>query len=315
MLERHELRVLFGKSIPERLKDSLDPPAVLFATGSGDSGVLSAFPPRSVPVAAIVGTRKATPYGLGFAETLGAELSASGITVVSGLALGVDAAAHRGAVQGHGIPLAVLGSGHHRPCPARNRSIAAEVHKLGVTWSEVAPGAESAPWRYPARNRLIAASADVVVVVESAAAGGSMLTVAEALRRDVEVMAVPGPVNRNASSGCIELLRDGAHVCAGAEDVLSLLGLVSSDGHSGAGAGSGRSTINTGGAPPDPATSGDRAISGDAEILLRELCGSPLAFDAAVERTGLDFGRLSTAAAELGRARLARSVDGWIEPV
>lgn len=308
LIQRHQIQVLFGTSIPARLQESLDPPAVLFATACQGGVEAETFPPVSVPVVAVVGTRRATPYGLGFAEALGAGLSAAGVSVVSGLALGIDAAAHRGAIQGNGIPLAILGAGHHRPCPARNRAIAAEVRDRGVTWSEVPPGAESAAWRYPARNRLIAAVADVVVVVESAAAGGSMLTVAEALRRDVEVMAVPGPVNRSASAGCIELLRDGAHVCAGADDVLSLLGLVAPGEPPGGGGPAGDAQHTGTNHGPE------ESLSPDASKLLSELGDSPLAFDTAIERTGFDFGRLAAAAAELEQARLVRSVDGWIEP-
>ncbi len=300
-LERLEVAVLSVQQIPERLRNSVDTPSVLFVQG----GLANEFPTPETPTVAIVGTRKATPYGLGIAEALGAELSEAGVSVVSGLALGIDAAAHRGALCGHAAPLAILGAGHHRPCPARNRAIASEVRDRGAIWSEIPPGTSSAPWRYPARNRIIAAVADVVVVIESAPAGGSMLTVSEALQRGVEVMAVPGPLNRRASAGCLELLRDGAHMCTGAADVLSLLGLVAPE------------TSDTKSLSPDPLSTGthsaEDALSTDARLLLDQLMEAPLAFDSAMSATGMDFARIAAAAGELERARIARNRDGWIE--
>ncbi len=296
-LERLEVTVLSLQQIPERLRNGVDTPPVLFVQG----GLAHEFPTPQTPTVAIVGTRKATPYGLGIAETLGAELSEAGVSVVSGLALGIDAAAHRGALCGHAEPLAILGAGHHRPCPSRNRAIASEVRGRGAIWSEVAPGAPSAPWRYPARNRIIAAVADVVVVIESAPAGGSMLTVGEALQRGVDVMAVPGPLNRRASAGCLDLLRDGAHMCTGAADVLSLLGLVAPE------------TGDTNALPPD-ATAPD-ALSPDARLLLDQLTEAPLAFDSAMSATGMDFARIAAASGELEQARIVRNRDGWIEAI
>ena len=179
------------------------------------------------PRVALVGTRRATPYGRQVARDLGYDLAVAGVAVVSGLALGIDAAAHRGAVAAEAAAgaAAVVGSGLDAPCPKANRELCAQVAAGGVVLSEVPPGVAGAPWRYPVRNRVLAGLSQAVVVVESAGSGGSMHTVREALDRDVPVLAVPGPVQSPVSAGPHELLSDGAAVCTGAQDVLDLLGL------------------------------------------------------------------------------------------
>ncbi|MCP4434256.1 MAG: DNA-processing protein DprA [Actinomycetia bacterium] len=244
-----------------------------------------------------MGTRRASSYGLRVAGALGRELSAAGVIVVSGLALGIDGAAHRGALEGPGAALAVIGAGHDRPCPTRNRSLAAEVAARGLILSEVPPGVGSAPWRYPVRNRLIAAFARVVIVVESARRGGSMSTVAEALARDRAVMAVPGAVGRRSSEGCHDLLRDGAEVCTGADDVLGLLAMNQ--------AGCGSPDSDGGVARP--------GLSGLERQVLEELAGDPLTVDSLVLRTGTSMGRIAGVLAGLEARGRIRSRSGWLE--
>ena len=200
---------------PPALLGDPDPPVVLFHLGSPDVLV--------GPRVAVVGTRRATPYGRQVARDLGHDLAAAGVCVVSGLALGIDAAAHRGAVAA-GTAAAVVGSGLDAPCPRANRELCAQVAGCGVVLSEVPPGTAAAPWRFPVRNRVLAGLAQAVVVVESAGSGGSMHTVREALDRGVPVLAVPGPVQSAVSVGPHELLADGAGVCTGAQDVLDLVG-------------------------------------------------------------------------------------------
>jgi len=208
---------LGGPGYPAPLLGDPEPPVVLFHLGDPD--VLAR------PRVAVVGTRRATPYGRQVARDLGHDLAAAGVCVVSGLALGIDGAAHRGAVTGGGGAAAVVGSGLDAPCPKANRELCAQVASGGVVFSEVPPGVAGAPWRFPVRNRVLAGLAQAVVVVESAGSGGSMHTVREALERDVPVLAVPGPVQSPVSAGPHELLTDGAALCAGAQDVLDLLGL------------------------------------------------------------------------------------------
>ncbi|WP_419926757.1 DNA-processing protein DprA [Candidatus Poriferisocius sp.] len=207
------------------LSDDLDPPAVVFH--KGDPEVVRG------PRVAIVGTRRCTRYGSDLAFELGRDLASAGVGVVSGLALGIDAAGHAGALEaGSAPPIAVVGNGMDRVYPERNRALWRAVADRGVLLGEAPLGAPPERWRFPARNRIIAALADVVVVVESHASGGAMHTVAEAAARDRAVLAVPGPVRSSASDGCFELLADGCAPCRGAEDVLIALGLSGAEARS-----------------------------------------------------------------------------------
>lgn len=280
---------LGGGGYPPSLVDDLDPPVVLFHLGSPD--VLVA------PRVAVVGTRRATPYGNEVARRLGADLAAAGVCVVSGLALGIDAAAHAGALSvrrasAWAAPAAVVGSGLDAPCPATNRRLCADVAGSGVVMSEVPPGVRAAPWRFPVRNRILAALAEVVVVVESAGAGGSMHTVREAVERGRTVLAVPGPVGSPASAGPHELLADGAGVCTGAGDVLShLSGVVGPDA-----------------VPADPRP----APSSGAAALLERIGWLPLGVARAVELGGTDVPTAASLLAELERGGWIEVVDGTV---
>ena len=211
---------LGSPAYPAPLARDIEPPAVLFMRG--DPAVISG------PRAAIVGTRDATRYGLDLAFELGYELALAGVAIVSGLAIGIDGAAHAGALAaGTTSPIAVVGSGLDVVYPRRNAALWREVERRGVLLSEAPLGAPPERWRFPARNRIIAAIADVVVVVESRDTGGSMHTVTEAERRDRPVFAAPGPVRSATSVGTNRLVRDGAYLVCDAGDVLVALGLSS----------------------------------------------------------------------------------------
>ncbi len=204
---------------PPPLRDDPDPPAVLFADGD-----LAAVGDRRV---AVVGTRRCTRYGHDVAIELGESLAASGVTVVSGLALGIDAAAHVGALRAQGAPpVAVVAGGLDEPYPRRNAPLWREVAAAGVVLSEAPAGVRPQRWRFPSRNRIIAGLAEVVVVVESHERGGSLYTVSEAISRDRPVMAVPGPIRSAASTGTNALIADGGHVLSRIDDVFALLDLV-----------------------------------------------------------------------------------------
>jgi len=203
---------------PPALVDDIDPASILFRRGQ----VLNA----ALPAVAIVGTRRCTPTGRSVAMELGAGLAEAGVTVVSGLALGIDGAAHRGALAAAAAPVVgVVGSGLDRVYPYRNLDLWDEVAASGTLLSEAPLGAEPEGWRFPARNRLLVALADVVVVVESKRAGGSMHTVEEAVRRDVVVMAVPGSVRNPAAEGTNLLLSEGCPPVCSTYDVLVALDL------------------------------------------------------------------------------------------
>jgi DNA processing protein len=202
---------------PRRLGSDPEPPGVLFFAG----GEL-----RECPRVAIVGTRRCTRYGLDVARELGRSLSAAGVSVVSGLARGIDAAAHAGSLDVRcAPPVAVVGSGVDTVYPSSNRELWGRVARAGTIVSESPLGATPQRWRFPARNRLIAGLADALVVVESRERGGSMSTVEAALRRDVDVFAVPGPVRSAASAGTNRLIADGAAPMCDVGDVLLAVGV------------------------------------------------------------------------------------------
>ena len=164
----------------------------------------------ALPAVAIVGARACSAYGRQIAAQLARELAAAGLVVVSGLARGVDAEAHRGALEAGGITVAVLGCGIDRDYPAANRELARQVAASGLVVSEYAPGVEPAPWRFPARNRIVAGLCSASVVVEARERSGALITADFALEEGREVFAVPGEITSALSAGSNALLRLGA---------------------------------------------------------------------------------------------------------
>ena len=209
------------RGYPAALEGDPGAPAVLCS--SGDPTVLEAR-----PAVAVVGTRSATPYGAKAASDLGRSLAGAGVVVVSGLARGIDAAAHAGALAAGPAgapPVAVVGTGLDVPYPKGNRDLWQRVAARGAVLSEAALGTAAVPRVFPARNRIIAALADVVVVVESHRRGGSLYTAEAAARRSIPVCAVPGSVYSRASAGTNELLVDGCIPVRDAGDVLAAVAL------------------------------------------------------------------------------------------
>jgi DNA processing protein len=203
---------------PPAFAEDPDPPVVLFAIGD-----LHALDGLRVGV---VGTRRCTQYGRDVASDLGTELAAAGVRVVSGLALGIDAAAHSGALSVDGAPpIGVVGNGPDVHYPRRNSYLYRAIRDHGVLLSEYPLGTQPRRWTFPARNRLVAALSRCVVVVETPEHGGSQHTIDEADRRDVDVLAVPGSVRSPASDGTNKLLWEGRQVARGARDVLDHLGV------------------------------------------------------------------------------------------
>jgi len=279
-----DVDLLGGPGYPARLAGAPSAPYVVFRRGRHTD--------LAGKTAAIVGTRRATPGGREIAAEFGAGLAAHGVRVVSGLALGIDAAAHEGALTSHGSesdpaggPIGVVAGGVDRPYPARHRVLWERVAHAGVLVSEWPLGTTSEGWRFPARNRLIVALADVVVVIESRETGGSMLTAGLAIERGVPVLAVPGSIRSPASSGANRLLREGAAPACSVDDVLTALSLVPT-------------------AAPASAD-GRPAPTGDAAAVLAALGWGPVSTDTLVARTGLDPRRLSVVTAHL-------ELDGWV---
>jgi DNA processing protein len=206
---------------PPALAQLRDAPAVLHVAGALDR--LARLTAGDEPSVAIVGTRRATRDGLEVARALGRDLALAGVPVVSGMALGVDAAAQRGAVDAGGLSVAVLAGGADIPYPRRERDLHAAVTRTGLVVSEAPPGGRAWKWAFPARNRIIAALADLTVVVEAAQRSGSLITAELALKLGREVAAVPGLVTSPVSAGTNSLLKDGATLVRDAQDVLDLL--------------------------------------------------------------------------------------------
>lgn len=200
-----------------------DPPPGLFLRGEGAEALLSR------QAIAIVGARSCSPYGRQVARRLGRELAAAGLVVVSGLARGVDGEAHRGALEAGGLTVAVLGCGIDRDYPAAHRQLAREIGETSLLVSEYAPGVEPAPWRFPARNRIVAGLCAATLVVEARERSGALITADLALEEGREVFAVPGEITSALSAGSNALLRLGATPCTGAADVLESYGIVPAD--------------------------------------------------------------------------------------
>ncbi len=213
-----EILLWSDEGYPEKLGHLVDPPPVLFARGRLEL--------LGRPSVTIVGSRRSTAYGRRSAEALAAQMALRGISVVSGLALGIDGASHRGALEAGGDTIAVLGSGVDLIQPASHRRLGERVAREGLLLSEFLPGEPARAYHFPRRNRILAALGSAVVVVEAAEKSGAMITVEHALDMGRDVYAVPGALDAPQSRGCNILIRQGAHVITSPEEFGRDLGLV-----------------------------------------------------------------------------------------
>jgi DNA processing protein len=276
-------------AFPAVLCHDPDPPAVLFVRGD-----LELLDGRR---AGVVGTRNATQSGREMAASLGRGLAEAGVAVVSGLAKGIDGAAHRGALRvPDGRAIAVVGNGTDEPYPRQHATLWTEVCERGLLLSEWPPGTPPEPFRFPMRNRILAALSEVLVVVESRERGGSLITARAALERDVEVMAVPGSVRNRAAIGTNQLLRDGAAPVTEVGDVLVALGL---------------DTRRAGHARYDP-----RPQPRGQEAAVLESCRrDPRTLDEIVTGLGMPITEAAMTLARLERTGWVREAGGWFEAV
>lgn len=292
---------------PAALAGDHQAPPVLFSVGD-----LHALHGRTV---AIVGSRDCTRYGRDVADELGRDLAAQGVRVVSGLALGIDGAAHGGALAAAGgaPPVAVVGSGIDVVYPRRHARLWREVAAAGVVLSEAPLGAAPEPWRFPLRNRIIAALAEIVVVVESRHQGGSRHTVEAAMARDRQVMAVPGPVRSPTSALPNALLADGCHPARDAVDVLVALGLATGPPASPVGAAGAVAAAGPAGPaePHDP-----RPPPSDLGLAVLDAMGwQSASFEQLVLATGRSPAEVGVALAHLECAGWVSGSGGWWERV
>jgi len=275
---------------PANLREIQAPPARLYVRG--------ALAEDDALAVAIVGSRAATPYGVAVAERLAADLAARGVTVVSGLARGIDSAAHRGALRAGGRTIAVLGSGVDVIYPPENRRLAGDIEASGALVSQFEPGTPPLAGYFPARNRVIAGLSLAVLVVEAAEKSGSLITAGLAAEMGREVLAVPGPLTSPQSVGAHRLIQDGAALIQGWEDVVGQLPLFWRD----------RVRALT----PEPSQAGEPARDDDpeTEALLRILGEEPLGIDSIIERSGIAVGRASALLVTLEVEGRIRQLDG-----
>lgn len=285
---------------PWRLARFPSPPPLILATG--DLGILDN---RTV---AVVGTRNATQVGRDFAVSLGRGLSAAGVSVVSGLALGIDASAHRGALQAlrsdvdgetcAAPPVGVIASGLDVAYPRRNLELHRQVEASGALFSETPLGHRPSEWRFPARNRIIARLSDAVVVVESRHKGGSMNTAEHALRLGVALFAVPGHPLAPASTGTNQLIFDGANMARDVEDILCHLGLTASR------------PVST---DDQSSATASVEVASNGEAIIQALAAGAAALGELVLATGQDMDALAVELMRLQGQGLVIDSAGWFE--
>jgi len=282
-LERRGLSWVARSSpcFPRALAAIFDAPAGLFVRGGAPLELLDR------PTVAVVGARSCSAYGAEVAKLLGRELAAAGLVVVSGLARGVDGHAHRGALDAGGLTVGVLGCGIDRDYPAAHAELAARICEQGLVVSEYAPGVEPAPWRFPARNRIIAGLAQATVVVEARERSGALITADLALEEGREVFAVPGEITSSLSTGSNRLLRHGASPLTAVSDVLESFGIEPEP-------------------PRPPAELGEAATRVLAQLELE-----PSGADALARALGLDAGEVAAILTELELLGAVSERDGF----
>jgi DNA processing protein len=261
----NHLITLADTDYPKLLLEAGDPPSVLYAKGKRE--LLGA------DAVAIVGSRNATPQGLKNAEAFAEALAHAGLCIVSGMALGIDTAAHRGGLQGAGSTIAVVGTGLDLVYPARNKALAQELAERGLMLSEFPLGTPALPAHFPRRNRIISGLSRGCLVVEAALASGSLITARLAGEQGRDVFAIPGSIHSPFSKGCHRLIKQGAKLVESAEDILDELGLSA--------------------APVSASGNRTGKLARKKDALLDALGFDPVSFDALIERTGTSADILS----------------------
>jgi DNA processing protein len=285
---------LADAAYPQSLLDIADPPLLLYVKGK-----LSLL---TNPALAVVGSRNASAQGITNAEKFSEALSQNGLTIVSGLALGIDAAAHQGGLKGYGSTIAVIGTGADIVYPARNRTLAHQIAGEGCIVSEYALGMPAIAANFPRRNRIISGLARAVLVIEAAAQSGSLITARMAIEQGRDVLAIPGSIHSTLAKGCHQLIKQGAKLVESAEDVMEELrdwrGRI----------GRPRAALTT----PAVSAGGQIEGQGDAKTLplpvhvLNALGFDPIDADTLALRVGID-------AASLNAELLTLELDGLVE--
>jgi DNA processing protein len=283
----HDLVALDDPDYPRSLLEIGDPPPVFYCLGRREL--------LQRPALAIVGSRNATAQGIADARAFAHALSGAGVTIVSGLALGIDAAAHRGALEAAGSSIAVTGTGLDRVYPAANRDLAHDLAARGLLVSEFSPGTPPLPHHFPRRNRVVSGLARGVLVIEATLSSGSLITARLAGEQGREVFALPGSIHSPFSKGCHKLLREGAKLVETAKDVLDELQL-----------------------PHDAATadaaapSADDDLTDDERAVIAALGHAPATIDSLAARSGLPAETLAAALLALELAGRVAALPGGV---
>jgi len=278
----HHLVTCHDPRYPPALAEIPDPPLLLYVSGRVEL--------LAQPLVAVVGSRNASVQGRVDAESFAAALSGAGLCVVSGLALGIDTAAHEGALRGAGSTIAVVGTGLDRVYPARNRALAHRIAAQGCIVSEYPLGMPPLAANFPRRNRIISGLAAGVLVIEAAAQSGSLITAQLAAEQGREVFALPGSIHSALTKGCHRLIREGAQLVETVDDVLTAMRMSPLAGL--------------------PQVDAAAPASEDDAILLGALGHEPVALDALLARLALDPGTLGARLLELELAGLVTQLPG-----
>ena len=270
-VESNHLLTLADDDYPAQLLEIADPPPVLYLKGRREL--------LRRPGLAVVGSRNATPSGLQNAEAFARNLSEAGFTIISGMALGIDAAAHRGGLSATGGSIAVVGTGLDLIYPARNKALAHELAEKGLIISEVSLGTPALAKNFPRRNRIISGLSRGVLVVEAALASGSLITARQAGEQGREVFAIPGSIHSPFSRGCHQLIKQGAKLVDEANDILI--------------------ELHWGGAKPADRASDEQNETVESDPVLTAMGFDPVSIDALLERLKLPTDQLVARVTEL----------------
>lgn len=289
--EKAGVSLLFAgeETYPDVLREIPDPPPVLYVRGTIEPGDALAI--------GVVGSRHATPYGLRCAERMGHSLARVGLTVISGLARGVDAAAHRGALKAGGRTIAVVANGLSGIYPPEHAALADEIAERGAIMSEMPMGQMPLSALFPQRNRIISGLSLGVLVVEAAPRSGSLSTARHAVEQNREVFAIPGPIDSLASRGCHRLLRDGAGLVESVDDILEALGPLVRE-------------VKPGDDEVPVRHPAELTLSANERGLLGELGDQPVSVDELIARTGMVASQVIATLAVLEMRRLVKRVPG-----
>ncbi|MCX5680324.1 MAG: DNA-processing protein DprA [Candidatus Omnitrophica bacterium] len=285
------------KEYPANLRNIYDPPKVLYVKGGFDE--------RDSIAVAIVGSRRASPYGLEMAEKFGYELALRGVTVVSGMAIGVDSAAHRGALKAKGRTIAVMGSGHGNIYPSQNKKLYEKISGTGAVVTEYEESVEPLPYNFPRRNRIISGLSLGVVVVEAARNSGALITANFAAEQGRTVFAVPGKASSHTSAGTNELIKDGAGLVQSVDDVIEELSIkeIKPLNDEICGKTDGKIARMT-------KAYVYNSLTEDERMVYKALSDEPIYIDDIIGSSGIDIGRASKALLSLELKNLIREVPG-----